>query len=185
MFDTLPLNRHVTNEMDTTDDLLNLLKEVLVKPVVAGGAPRDWFFNQSCKDIDIFVDPQDVNELSNKLEEVISTPILLQTGDNLPEQYRSNYIVAVFSFRYKIHDFQIIVKNTTVHVLNHFPCSFSLISYEDFTLNPHPLFLQDMYTQNISFTKNCSQRYERKMIQKFPGRHVKYFNSLINLGVFS
>ena len=50
MFIAIPLSRHVKEQIDKTDAILNELKPFLVNPIVAGGAPRDWYFNVKGKD---------------------------------------------------------------------------------------------------------------------------------------
>lgn len=177
MFATLPLSSNVISQMNFADDVLKKLEKVLINPIIAGGAPRDWFFNKQCSDIDIFVDPCDLTAIDTEIKTIFREATLIQTGATLPEQYRSNYISAVITFKVQFHKVQIVIKNNTDNVLTHFPCSLSLITYKDFNLIPESIFINDLFNNWITFTKDCHQKYERKMLQKFPFRSLKYVES--------
>lgn len=167
MFIAIPLSRYVKQQIDRTDSILNELKPFLINPIVAGGAPRDWYFNVKAKDIDIFVDPQETIELMSKITELGCTEITEQTGENLPEHYRSDYITSVISFNYQRTAIQIIVKNTTESPLLNFPCSLCLITYKDFSINPTQDFLNSVHFGKISILETCGMRYIKKITKRF------------------
>lgn len=179
MFITPSYSDLVLTQINTTDLLLDLLKDKLVSPVVAGGAPRDWFFNHTAKDIDIFVNPQNLTNLLRDLTEILNVPLISKTTEELPEHYRSDYITAVITFKYNNIEFQIIIKNNTNDVLKDFPCSLSCISYSDFNIKPTQIFLNSIRNGVLYFKNTCNQKYERKMIKLFPTYKIQYRVNLI------
>lgn len=180
MFITPPFNNIVLRQMSKTDTLLELCKDVLVNPLVCGGAPRNWFFNSGAKDVDIFVDPQEVKPILDKLQEINARNIEVKTSEELPEQYRSNFISCVITFDYSNIIFQIIIKQTTASALDSFPCSLSLIFYKDYNIQPLPIFFKSVAEATLYFTPDCNQRYERKLIKYFNNYKVKYKVNLMS-----
>ncbi len=184
MFISPIFDNRVQHQMNATDMFLELFKDVLTNPLVCGGAPRDWFFNNTAKDIDIFVDPQDTTPILEKMKELKLNRFSIKTSEELPENYRSDYISSVITVTYLNIVFQIIVKTTNQHPLENFPCSLVLITYKDFNIQPQPLFLSSIRTCTILFKSTCNQKYERKMIKKFRGYDIRYVNRLIDPGFF-
>lgn len=174
MFISPDYSPNVLNQMEKTDALLLKLKDILNKPLVAGGAPRDWFFNLRAKDVDIFVDPQDIPSLVEALNTLDIINVSAQLSEDLDESYRSPYISGVLSFLFEQIAFQIIVKNTTENVLLHFPASIVCITYENFCIKPTPIFLKSIRSSSMLITKSCNQKYERKIIQKFNAYSIQY-----------
>lgn len=181
MFITPKFKTRVVSQMNSTDLFLGLLRDVLVNPIVCGGAPRDWFFNTTAKDIDIFVDPQEVTPIVDKLSSLNITDVDVKTSEELPENYRSDYISCVISVKHLNIKYQIIVKETTEDPLLKFPCSLSLIIYKDFNLQPHDQFLYSLKNSLLIFRKDCNQKYERKMISYFPNYTIRYKTNIITL----
>lgn len=169
----------VIQQMEKTDLLLLKLKDILNKPVVAGGAPRDWFFNFMATDVDIFVNPQSIEQLAEDIKNNLNiNTIEVTLSENLPENYRSDYISGVLSFRFEYINFQIIIKNTTRNVLQSFPISLSLITYENYCIKPTNVFLKSIRTSSMLILRSCSQRYERKIIQKFSSYSIQYVTQI-------
>lgn len=175
MFISPDYSPRVLEQMEKTDVLLLKLKDVLNNPLVAGGAPRDWFFNYTATDIDIFTDAQDINQLAEDIKSNLNINIIETVlSENLPEDYRSNYISGVISFRFEYINFQIIIKNTIENVLSFFPISLSLITYENYCIKPTNVFLKAIRSSSMLILRSCSQKYERKIIQKFPSYSIQY-----------
>lgn len=173
MFISPDFPSRVTSQMVKVDKLLVELKDVLVNPVVAGGAPRDWFFQQLCRDVDIFVDPQDVQGIVTFAENC--QHFSHKTKEDLPPHYRSEYISSVTSFGYCGLLFQIIVKESKRSVILDFPCSLSCITYEKFCIKPSNIFMQTISSQTLYFTDNCNVGYMKKVLKYFDRYSVKIF----------
>ena len=169
----------VLNQMEKTDALLLKLKDVLNNPLVAGGAPRDWFFNNTATDVDVFIDPQDVQLLVEQVKDCLDLPVIdVVTSEQLPENYRSTYISTVISFRFEGVSFQLILKNTIENPLLSFPASVSCITYENFCIKPTQSFLQSIRSSSMLITKSCTQKYERKIIKKFNTYSIRYVDRI-------
>lgn len=169
----------VLEQMDKTDVLLLKLKDVLNNPLVAGGAPRDWFFNMLATDVDIFIDTQDIATLIEDIKSCLNiSSVDVIHSEDLPEEYRSNYISAVLSFRFKYVKFQIIIKNTTENVLSSFPISLCFVTYENYCIKPTNVFLKSIRSSSMLILRSCAQKYERKIMQKFSSYSVQYVTQI-------
>lgn len=159
-------------EMELTEEFLALFKQDVVDPEVAGGAPRDWFFNKLSKDIDIFVNHStDMNSLLQKLKNNTFVDFdKYVTTEELPENYRSIYISSVISFKFKGKDFQIIQKalGCNLSAYKYFPASICCITYKNFTLFPSKIFLNGLKHAEIYMQEDLSENFRRKILMKFP-----------------
>ena len=161
----------VLSEIDLTEKLLALLEDYLVDPLVAGGAPRDWFFNQASNDIDVFVknDKESFKEIYQYLK---TFPLLrnlkVKTTEELPEIYRSDNIYGVITFYFEFKTFQIIgLMPNSEDFISNFPCSISKISYKDFILKPRPEFISSVRAQHLTFYENANELYVNKIRSYF------------------
>lgn len=178
MFVTLPIDDRVKNQMDRVDDFLNLINDEKWSPLVAGGAPRDWFFNKRARDIDIFLPPMDVLEVSQKLNEKYNIETVVKTSEEIDEEYRSINILGVIDFRYKTERFQIIIQSEKVNPLTHFGCSLSLITYEKFSINPTEVFLASLHASKLLFLNTTKTNYINKNVSYFPNYTVSFCNTI-------
>lgn len=166
------LTEHVLSEIDLTEKLLALLEDYLVDPLVAGGAPRDWFFDRLSNDIDIFV-RNDEKSFKDIHEHLKSIPLLqrlsIKTTNQLPESYRSDNINGVITFNFEFKTFQIIcLKSDVGDFIAGFPCSICQISYKDFVLKPRTEFMYSVRTQRLQFYDNATSFYIHKIKTYFP-----------------
>lgn len=162
----------VLSEMDLTDKFLTEFQNYLVNPVVAGGAPRDWFFNKASTDIDIFVSFDTNIEAFMSLIDTYSEIVFqsFKTKETLPEHYRSNYIYSVLSFTYYQKQFQIICleKDNIKPVCDNFPASICCITYQDAVLYPYDCFIRSLKNATIETLVNINTNYRIKLGLKFP-----------------
>jgi len=92
-------------------DIVSRLEVLPYDIGIAGGAPRDWYFNSPANDIDIFVcdvpSNKDVDTLAIELHEAIGVPLhpLLENRDD----YES-----------KFHGWEFYVEDQKVQILCHF-----------------------------------------------------------------
>ena len=165
------LEEHILYEIDLTEKLLAVLDDHLIDPLVAGGAPRNWFFGQYANDIDIFVrnDKESFKEIFTYLtSNNIGHNHNIKVSDEIPEQYRANSIDGVITFRFE-KTFQIIrVKEEIINVIDTFPCNISKISYKDFVLKPNPEFIMGVRTQTLMFYNGTNESYKVKIKRYFP-----------------
>ena len=165
------LEEHILYEIDLTEKLLAVLDDHLIDPLVAGGAPRNWFFGQYANDVDIFVrnDKESFKEIFTYLtSNNIGHNHNIKVSDEIPEHYRANSIDGVITFRFE-KTFQIIrVKEEIINVIDTFPCNISKISYKDFVLKPNPEFIMGVRTQTLMFYNGTNESYKVKIKSYFP-----------------
>lgn len=179
MFVTLPLRSEVRVQMDIVDEFLNLIKDEGWSTIVAGGAPRDWFFNTKAKDIDIFLPPMDIESLVSTLTTKYKLTCVTKLSEDISEEYRSPNLLAVIDFKYKRTSFQFIVQTININPLTHFGCSLSLITYENFNIKPDRNFLRSIKYSEMTVLNSCNANYIRKNILKFPNYRIKFQNAML------
>ena len=165
------LEQHILHEIDLTEQLLALLDDHLMDPLVAGGAPRNWFFGQYANDVDIFVrnDKESFKEIFTYLtSNNIGHYHNIKVSDEILEHYRASSIDGVITFQFE-KTFQIIrVKEEIINVIDTFPCNISKISYKDFVLKPNPEFIMGVRAQTLMFCNDTNDSYRSKIKRYFP-----------------
>ena len=166
----------VSHQMEILDHFLLDMKDILVRPIVAGGAPRSWFFHERAKDIDIFLPPTDIPELLIKLQSVYpqkSFDVKL-TQDLLPE-YQAPYLNGVISFTINRVKFQLIIQSEDVHPFSFFPINICLISYENYCITYGVEFLYAIRHHTLKIKSNTPPKYFMKIMSYFPTFRVLFF----------
>lgn len=161
---------YVIYQITLVESFLDKLSDFLVDPLVAGGAPRDWFFNNVARDIDIFIrnDESTLEELTKDINKVLGVQSELILSANLDKSYRSDALNGVINITYGNSKFQlIIVKPEITDVLHTFPCSISKISYEDGVIYPTAVFFKSVRNAALYFTPSCSEEYKSKIKNYF------------------
>lgn len=172
-------NNHIRVQLQNLDFIYNFIGDLLINPILAGGAPRNFFFNFHAVDLDIFVE---VNTDIDKIYDLIKdNPLFssrkLQQGEGLPEQYLSPYINAVLTFSYNGSLFQIIRKSYEYELLSSFPVSLSLITYKDGILYPHNFFLHSIRTGSMYLKqRESSDRFIEKYRKNFSKFQILFAN---------
>ena len=146
MFITPVLKPRVAQQIDQVELFLETFKETLINPVVAGGAPRDWFFGNPARDIDIFVEAgTDLTSILKFYENLENSFTVTKTKAELPAHYQSPYISSVMdvctSGKTKI---QLVVLEEgfpAATVTDNFPISISKITYKNYSIDPSEEFL--------------------------------------------
>lgn len=183
VLDNSELSRLVIFQMNLLEVVLDGIGHHLVDPLVAGGAPREWYFGKSAKDIDIFIrNPvEEIGTLVKIIEESFPTCIVKYTlSSDLNANYRSDDIDAVIDMSLQGEIFQfILIKNSVRNVLFNFPCTICMISYKDGVLYPNKYFLRSVRTSHLYFKKDTNSSYVNRMKLYFP----KYTYSEYSQGV--
>lgn len=153
--------------------------------IIAGGAPRDWYFGNPCKDVDIFINPTKnsgqwlVNFLVNEGCDVTKKV----ASEDLLEHYRSEHIRNVIWFSYLGVEFNlIVVTGSTFNIVDTFPISVSKIWISDkrFRYGKSTDFvLSEKYNVMFKTTEDDNREsYIRKMCDKFP--EMSYFANKVS-----
>lgn len=174
------LNLH--NQKETAKSILKLLQDTYPSVVLAGGAPRDWYFNNTAKDLDIYFESKDNLE---QLQFTLSQLGFIYTCSalvNPKDEYTLNpEIRYVLNCTYQGQQVQFMVCNTSIwdSVVQKFPFGICQVQ-----MNSEGIF---QYTEEFDLsvaTKslillNSLYLDGDKYVQKIKERFIdyKYFNS--------
>ena len=96
----------ITKQKQAAEFVLQKIEELFdPSAIVAGGAPRNWYFKDEAKDIDIFMCPTKKRINNEKIYDTLHTikglrVTRVQTGENLKEYSRNPYLKTVFKCEY-------------------------------------------------------------------------------------
>lgn len=180
---------NVSDEMELGKEVLDRLYHIDPSSIIAGGAPRDWYFEKECSDIDVyFYYRPDLN--STIVERVIADVfkvdlVSLGSKDNNKKwehrYLRDETISNVWEFDLGGKKIQLIRRNIpTFHVTDTFTLNLSMIWFKNNTIIPEQNFITGV--RNHSIVKMnplyCDgDRYVQKIRNKFPS--YKYFQDEI------
>lgn len=165
------INCNSSSEVQSAINLYTDFCELLadVPHLLAGGAPRDIFFNRVPSDFDIYV-PVEYFEQINFNKELEAYLINAFTN-----QYDHQYIKAIDNYMYAGYSFQLIfVSRDFDSVINSFSCSLSKIYYKDGLLHPSKVFINSWLDSVLYFNRNISESYYNKIRRKFPSFIVRF-----------
>lgn len=117
----------IEKQKKVADNVLDKLKHFDPTAIVAGGAPRDWYFGKEASDIDVFFYVRGdlpTSWISDILEEMGFVTHRVNTGEGLPDIYKKNpHLRAVFDCTVDGVDVQLLLmhKPTFVSVIPEFP----------------------------------------------------------------
>lgn len=150
--------------------------------IVAGGAPRDWYFNKGASDIDLFFHFRE-NSLSwqvkDLLENSLGVIVSQKGGDDFPEHYKRNpNLRRVFEISRDGVKVQFMeMDKPTWDVVGKFPISISKAWYKGESIKLEKDFLVGEKYSAIIKTGNLynnSDAYIKKIRKKFP--EFKYYD---------
>lgn len=143
--------------------------------VVAGGAPRDWYFNKPATDIDVFIHSvlPIASETFITLLASVGVPCKVMEHEEITKSYANPHIDEVFEATLLNVKFQFILVNAPLKiVISTFPVNMSLIYYKNGQVFPYRSFMIGVnHKALIRMTKGHGDRekYVNKIICKFPG----------------
>lgn len=174
----------IIKQKKIADDILNKLQPIDPHAIVAGGAPRDWYFDKPATDIDVFL-YSNLKGDAFKFAEILGVLGIsikeVKTGDNISEEYARNP-----SLKY-VYDTEIdgvkvqlmwMMKPTFNCVLPKFPLGIVKIWYKEKIHTTREFDLAVKYKAIIKYSNvyNNSDKYIQKIKDKFPD--YKYYDSL-------
>lgn len=173
----------IYTEQNIAQEVIDKLKPFCTGIVCAGGAPRDWYFGNTCNDIDIYFSiPEEYSKRYKTMmllkliapEFVIDEEISWESGRH--EQYASmGGMIRVLNMYYKGKKVQLIqmIQGDRESVLDEMDVSICKIAWDkDLGFNLHWDFKLGEITNSIIFTERSvtgTLHYE-KMAQRFPDR---------------
>jgi hypothetical protein len=96
----------IEKQIKIADEIMEKLETFDPTCILAGGAPRDWYFGNLATDLDFFVhwrpDFEGQKWRYRVQLEKLGFKVTQKTGEGLPENYRRNpHLITVFEFKYK------------------------------------------------------------------------------------
>lgn len=166
------------------DEVLQIVECIDPTAIVAGGAPRDWYFGNSATDIDVFFHFR--NDLSTVRTQEILKGLGLDVyrkkeGDGLPEAYKKNPMLrCVYDLEYSGEQVQLLLmlEPTFKSVINHFPLNICKVWYKHSTIETTQDFLRAVKHKalvKVSPLYANGDKYVEKIKTKFPD--FKYYDS--------
>ena len=125
------------DQMKIADEVLEKLYPISPYAIVAGGAPRDWYFEKEAVDIDVFLYRPDLVTSHSIISVFKSIGMdIWQIGHSMsghPQYEKNALIYKVFNCTYKNVNFQFIFmkEKTFTSVVPKFPLNICMIWYKD------------------------------------------------------
>jgi hypothetical protein len=176
----------VIDEMELGNQVLDKLYYLDPSSIIAGGAPRDWYFDKNCSDIDVyFYYRPDISTttVKNILGKIFDVDMKLlgssMSHDKHEHRYlRDDKISNVWEFDYLGKTVQLIRRNIpTFGVTNSFALNLSMIWFKGNQINPEEHFLTGVKNKSIVKMNPLyldGDKYVQKIKNKFPT--YKYFS---------
>ena len=162
----------IQKQKQIADYLLSMLDIIDPFCILAGGAPRDWFFNREATDLDIYLclDRLSIQDMHKQLYNMglIDSSQSFIDDDNYIKSDRFKWVL---TFYYEGQKVQIMVmyKPVVESVLPHFSLSICKIWYKAGVVHITSEFLKTVEEKIIKQTKTAfGTDYVNKILQKFP-----------------
>jgi hypothetical protein len=186
----IDMNTTIEKQQLIAEELLHILEGADPHVILAGGAPRDWYFNKLANDLDFYVYLQPATQCFENLRwkslgldlEHIGREVSGETGDYECMEHLSR----VYEGLYKGQKYQVMVmrKSTFDCVVSNFGCSVCMAWWkginggvrvtEQFLLShaTKTLFIKDDYTAKVVHVAKMQERYPNYTTKSF-----KYYDS--------
>jgi hypothetical protein len=166
----------IKQQQAIADTILDKLYVIDPHCILAGGAPRDWYFGLPATDLDFYVylaDPCGIRHLYTKLYGLgLVSKEILETITLADYDYsNSDQIKWIISFMYEGQKVQIMImyKPTFKSVLPHFSLSICHIWYKNKRIRTEGVFDRTVEEKVIRQTQEAfGQGYISKILAKFP-----------------
>lgn len=183
---------NILRQMTIADEVMEKLAPITPHAIIAGGAPRDWYFQKTARDVDIFLYRPDLKTNLDVLSTFSKVGLSLSSFDtsltvdgdhvtghgtyihnpNIDHVYETEYFGVQFQF--------IFMKSPTfTSVVPRFPLNLSRIWYKNGTIHPTGEFLHGV--KNTALIKMDElyadgNKYIKKIRERFPD--YKYYASV-------
>ena len=175
---------NIETQMKITDEVMAKIYSISPYAIVAGGAPRDWYFGNPANDIDVFLYRPDL--VTSWAHEAILENVGLkvhQLGQNDTNHYlysKNPKIAKVFECTYKRQRFQFVfmLEKTFTSVVKNFPLNICMAWYKNGEIHTTKDFERAVNHQAIVKVNPLyadGDAYITKIKNKFPG--FGYFSS--------
>lgn len=169
------------------DKLMADLKQQFGNATVAGGAPRDWYFGDTARDIDVYVKLEDTGVMFKSKSEyqadairgvtnlyLLKPKLLGKLDENYGDISDLKTFISVFEMTYEGNLINIIfLKGKEQEVYDHFDMSICKIKYEDGVILESGDFADTI--QSGIITVSClAPKHLLKMLPRFKKFSFKY-----------
>lgn len=171
----------ITIQKEIAKEVLEALEVIDPSCLLAGGAPRDWFFGKPATDLDFYVyDARDLGQtvwLDRLNKTLLDVEILGnvegKTAEDVDCEYSSmEHLRYVFEGKYMGMTVQVMVMSVPTYssVLNHFCSDICKIWWKGNKVIPTIEFMLAHATRTINVADHTEpkKRYLTKMMEKFP-----------------
>jgi hypothetical protein len=180
------LNKEIDAQKSIANGVLERLSVVDPSCILAGGAPRDWYFGETASDLDFFVylrGDLSWGSLNKQLKRALPDVKFSERDfrKEVPELYKKNpHLRAVLDFEQQGQACQLIVMNkpTFQCVVDHFPLSICKVWYKFGSIYTTEDFRAGEFGKAIVLCNDLyadGSKYVAKIRKKFP--HYKYYDS--------
>lgn len=123
--------RTIKHQKKVADEVITKLRLIDRKAIVAGGAPRDWYFGNPAKDIDCYIYSRSNEQTVESLRILGFNIVSIKQIEEFNQEYtKCQYINQIVNVSYKGEDVQIMLWSIPLkNLVNSFPCSISKASY--------------------------------------------------------
>lgn len=177
----------VLDEINLGNEILRTLYHVDPSSVIAGGAPRDWYFDKECSDIDVYFyyrPDLDTGTVQRIIGDLFGVNLFEVGSSEMHEKQEHRYlrdknISNVWEFPFHGKMIQLIRRNIPTFGITHtFALNLSMIWFKNGHINPDEPFLDGVKMKSIVKMNELyadGDKYVQKIRNKFPS--YKYFSS--------
>ena len=172
------------------DKLMAELKQQFGNATVAGGAPRDWYFGETARDIDVYVKLEDTKIMYKTKAEykadairgvtnlyLLKPKLLGKQDENYGDISDLKTFICAFEMYYEGNMVNIIfLKGKDQEVYDHFDMSICKIKYENGVIQESGDFA-DTIESGIITVSSLTPKHLLKMLPRFKKFSFKYIGS--------
>ena len=164
---------NIQEQQKVADVVLSLLETLDPKAVLAGGAPRDWYFGKEATDLDFYLN---INMLPVEFEDVLSDFGVTELTEKHGYFYdnRNPFLLYVLDGKFldcKVQFMIISYTSPILHVLNCFALDICQAWYKHGKLSASKKFMECEPTKTIHIVNHLygmGDEYVQKIQSKFP-----------------
>ncbi len=172
----------IEKQKEIAEVILNVLEVIDPLCILAGGAPRDWFFNKEANDLDFYIhirnDTMDMTALRFKNLGLELKPL---NWDGAGLQYKCmEHLHRIYEGAYCGQKYQVMVmkEKTTTCVIDHFGTSVCKAWWKGGEVQTCAEFLVSHYTKTIFKKDDYTAKvlHVEKMMQRYPKYKVEDYS---------
>jgi hypothetical protein len=165
---------NVQEQKEISAEVLMALKCIDCDAIIAGGAPRNWYFGELARDIDCYLrwHVNTTGDATHTLSKLLGTPVFAEQAVDCTYSFGSDtfHLHKIISFKYKGVLFQLIIvkedkpiSNFEHAIVNHMDIGINMISCDWYglkclDLNTSKAFLIDVTNKTLTLYQNVMNK---------------------------